>query len=58
MCYLAAKDRDAHGCYAWKTTQGKHLVSIKKELNDAVGWKGIELVTISRPTAFGEYAPY
>ena len=23
-----------------------------------VGYKGVQLVTISRPTAYGEYAPY
>ena len=27
-------------------------------LNKAVGYKGVQLVTISRPTAYGEYAPY
>lgn len=58
MCYLIAKDRDAHGCFAFKTTQGKHLVELKRELNEAVGYKGVQLVTISRPTAYGEYAPY
>ena len=58
MCYLVAKDRDAHGCFALKTTHGKHLVELKRELNKAVGYKGIQLVTISRPTAYGEYAPY
>lgn len=26
--------------------------------NEAVGYKGVQLVTISRPTAYGEYAPY
>lgn len=58
MCYLIAKDRNAHGCYALKTTQGKHLVELKRKLNKAVGYKGVQLVTISRPTAYGEYAPY
>jgi len=58
MCYLVAKDRDAHGCFALKTTHGRHLVELKRELNKAVGYKGIQLVTISRPTAYGEYAPY
>ena len=57
MCYLVAKDRDAHGCFALKTTQGKHLVELKRELNKAVGYKGIQLVTISRPNAYGEYVP-
>ena len=31
---------------------------MKRELNKAVGYKGVQLVTISRPTAYGEYAPY
>lgn len=58
MCYVIAKDRYSHGCYAFKTTQGKGLVALKRELNKAVGRKGVQVVTISRPTAFGEYAPY
>ena len=58
MCYLIAKDRDAHGCFALKTTHGKHLVELKRKLNKAVGYKGVQLVTISRPTAYGEYTPY
>lgn len=29
MCYLIAKDRDAHGCYALKTKHGQHLVEMK-----------------------------
>ena len=44
MCYLVAKDRDAHGCFALKTTHGKHLVELKRELNKVVGYKGIQLV--------------
>ena len=39
MCYLVAKDRDAHGCFALKTSHGKHLVELKRELNRAVGYK-------------------
>ena len=58
MCYLVAKDRYAHGCFALKTTHGKHLAELKSELDQAVGYKGVQLVTISRPTAYGEYAPY
>ena len=48
MCYLVAKDRNAHGCFALKTTHGKHLVELKRELNREVGYKGVQLVTISR----------
>lgn len=58
MCYLVAKDRESHGCYAIKTKHGQHLVDMKRELNRAVGTRGVQLVTISRPTAYGEYAPY
>lgn len=58
MCYLVAKDTAKHGCYALKTMHGKHLVELKRFLNELVAAKGIQLVTISRPTAFGEYAPY
>lgn len=58
MCYLVAKDRNGHGCYALKTEHGQHLVEMKRELNKAVGLKWVQLVTISSPAAFGEYSPY
>ena len=58
MCYLIAKDRNAHGCFALKTNHGKHLAELKRELNNAVGHIGVQLVTINRPTAYGEYVPY
>ena len=58
MCYLVAKDVNTHGCFALKTKLGQHLVELKRQLDDLVAHKGIQLVTISRPTAFGEYAPY
>lgn len=58
MCYLVAKNKNSHGCYALKTRHGRHLVELKRRLNNQVATKGIQLVTISRPTAYGEYAPY
>lgn len=58
MCYLVAKDVNKHGCYALKTVHGKALVQLKKMLNAEKAAHGIQLVTISRPTAYGEYAPY
>ena len=58
MCYLIAKERSAHGCIALKTTHGQHLADFKYTLDNAVCGCGIQLVTISRPTAYGEYAPY
>ena len=57
MCYSVAKDRYAHGCVALKTAHSKNLVEMKRALNAEVGDKGVQLVTISRPTAYGEYAP-
>lgn len=54
MAYLIAKDRKSHGCLALKVTHGKNLVKLKKRLNKAVGYKGVQLVTISRPTAYTE----
>lgn len=36
----------------------EHLGNLKKELNKTFAIKGIQLVTISRSTAYGEYVPY
>ena len=47
-----------YGCYALKTQHGSHLVEMKRRMNQQVASKGIQLVIISRPTAYGEYAPY
>lgn len=58
MCYLIAKDVNKRGCFALKTTHGKHLVQLKRTLNSKVRGRGIQIVTISRPNAYGEYAPY
>ena len=58
MCYLIAKNVDAVGCVAWHTTHGKHLSEFKRKLEQTVGYDKIQLVTISRPSAYGEYEPY
>ena len=58
MCYLIAKNIDEEGCVAFKTTHGKHLSTFKKSLIEKVGYDKIQLVTISRPSAYGEYEPY
>lgn len=52
MCYLVAKDTEKRGCYALKTTHGERLVNLKRAPDQEVGVKGIQLVTISRPTAY------
>ena len=58
MCYLIAKDPAKKRLLCAENSSRKHLVELKRQLNTAVGKKGIQLVTISRPTAYGEYAPY
>ena len=58
MCYLVAKDINKRGCVAFKTRLGPDLVSLKKELISKIGLERIQLVTISRPSAYSEYEPY
>ena len=58
MCYLVAKHIDAVGCVALKTTHGEHLSRFKRNLESQIGYDKIQLVTISRPSAYGEYEPY
>lgn len=55
MCYVVAKKRNALGCYALRTKHGKELVALKKKLSPK---EELQIVTISKPSAYGEYAPY
>ena len=57
MCYLIAKDINKQGCIALKSKLGQHLAEFSSEIEKNLR-DGIQIVTISRPTAFGEYAPY
>lgn len=58
MCYLIAKKVDDIGCIALRTTHGRRLAEMKRELINKVGYGKIQLVTISRPSAYGEYEPF
>lgn len=58
MCYLIAKNIDNVGCVALRTTHGKQLSEFKRGLEKKIGYEKIQLVTISRPSAYGEYEPY
>ena len=58
MCYLVVKHIDKIGCVAFKTTHGQHLLKFKRGIEAQVGYEKIQLVTISRPSAYGEYEPY
>lgn len=58
MCYLIAKKFNSIGCLALQTSHGQHLVDFKRKIINEVGTDKIQLVTISRPSAYGEYEPY
>lgn len=58
MCYLVAKDVNRHGSVAFKTKHGRHLADLSDALDRDVRGRGIQIVTISRPAAYGEYSPY
>lgn len=58
VCYLIAKKINDIGCLALQTAHGKHLVDFKRKLIAEIGTDKVQLVTISRPSAYGEYEPY
>ncbi len=58
MCYLLAKRFDKKGCVAWKTRHGKELADFAESLQKQLGENGVQLIIISRPSAYGEYEPY
>lgn len=58
MCYLIAKNFDEVGCLALQISHGQHLADFKKKLIEMIGYDKVQLVTISRPSAYGEYEPY
>lgn len=58
MCYLVAKKADGIGSIALQTSHGQHLVDFKKKIIKEIGVENIQLVTISRPSAYVEYEPY
>lgn len=58
MCYLVAKKFNDVGCLAMQMAHGQHLADFKEKIMQAVGYDKIQLVTISRPSAYGEYEPY
>ena len=58
MCYLIAKRFDSTGRLALQTAHGQHLAEFKRKLIEKIGYDDIQLITISRPSAYGEYEPY
>lgn len=58
MCYLVARHFEKTGCIAIKVSHGPQLVALKRKLLRHIGYGSVELVTISRPMAYLEYAPF
>ena len=58
MCCIVAKDRNKQGCYALKSRIGKHLAEYTESLEKSIKKEGIQIIIISRPTAYGEYTLY
>lgn len=58
MCYLIARCCGSIGCIALRISHGPPLVTLKQKLIGIIGYGPVEMVTISRPMAYPEYAPY
>ena len=52
MCYLIAKKFNDIGCLALQTSHGQHLADFKRKLIAEIGTDKVQLVTISRPSAY------
>ncbi|WP_295091276.1 DUF6718 family protein [uncultured Catenibacterium sp.] len=57
MCYLVAKRMNKTGCIALQTEPGEEMAKFADRIQERLGYD-IEIITISRPTAYGEYEPY
>ena len=57
MCYLVAKRFKKSGSVAFRTKAGKEMAQFVRSLQNKLDWD-IQIVTISRPSAYGEYEPY
>lgn len=57
MCYLVAKRINKTGCIALQTEPGEEMAKFANRIQERLGYD-IEIITISRPTAYGEYETY
>lgn len=58
MCYLVAKWFDKTGSIAMRTQRGKELSDMIDRLEGRFGFDRLQLVAITRPSAYGEHEPY
>lgn len=57
MCYLIAKRMNKTECVALQIEPGEEMAKFADRIQERLGYD-IEIITISRPTAYGEYEPY
>ena len=57
MCYIIAKKFKKSRCVALRAKRGKELAEFAANLQEKLGYD-IQIVAITRPTAYGEYEPY
>lgn len=58
MCYLVAKWFSKEGSLALNIKPGQDLIDFIDKVEARFGSTDLQLVTISRPSAYGEYEPY
>ena len=58
MCYLVAKWFSKEGSLALSAKPGQDLIDFIDKVEARFGSSDLQLVTISRPSAYGEYEPY
>ena len=58
MVYLVVRDDKEIGSIAFKTVLGKALAQLKHQISEITKNDKIEIITVSRPEAYGEYSPY
>ena len=58
MVYLIVRNDKEIGSIAFKTVLGEALAQLKHQVSEITEKSKIEINTISRPEAYGEYSPY
>lgn len=58
MRYLVAKWFSKQGSLVMAVKPGKELVEMMRRVQGRFGTSDLQLVTISRPSAYGEYEPF
>ena len=58
MCYLIAKNNQGGSSLAIQMMHGKELAKLKQKLLSHLSGEEIQLLTVSRPSAYTEYEPF